>query len=131
MKELSGLSAKWIAKAEAHLGTAKRELAVKKGANPDAVCFHAHQCAENYLKARLQQSDVHFPTTPHLAVLLYLCADIEPSWETHRSRLSKLSAVNRLIQEPEESATPAMAKEALDLTAKFRIAARKTLGLEG
>ncbi len=127
MKELS---AKWIAKAEAHLGTAKRELAVKKAANPDAVCLHAHLCAENYLKARLQESDVHFPTTPHLAVLLYLCADLEPGWESHRSHLSKLSAYNRLIQEPEESATPAMAKEALELATKFRVAARKTMGLK-
>ncbi len=128
MKELS---ANWIAKAEAHLGTAKRELVVKKGANPDAVCFHAHQCAENYLKARLQESEVHFPTTSHLAVLLYLCADIEPGWEAHRQQLSKLSATNRIIQEPEESATPAMAKESLELANSFRSAARKTLGLKG
>ena len=128
MKELS---AKWIAKAEAHLGTAKRELAVKKTGNPDAVCFHAHQAAENYLKARLQESEIPFPITPHLAVLLYLCADLEPGWEMHRSHLSKLSAYNRLIQEPEESATHAMAKEALDLATKFRNAARKTMGLKG
>lgn len=127
MKELS---ARWIAKAEAHLDTAKRELAVKKNANPDAVCQHAHLCAEHYLKARLQEGDIDFPTTSHLAVLLYLCADVEPDWEVHRSHLSRLSAINRLIQEPEESATLDMAQESLDLTAKFRETARKTLGLK-
>ncbi|MBL0313266.1 MAG: HEPN domain-containing protein [Holophagaceae bacterium] len=127
MKELSD---RWIAKAEAHLETAKRELAVKKGANPDAVCLHTHLCAENYLKARLQEGDIDFPTTSHLAVLLYLCADIEPSWESHRTHLSKLSAINRLIQEPEESATQDMAKEALELASTFRETARKTLGLK-
>lgn len=128
MKELSS---RWITKADAHLETAKRELAVKKGANPDAVCLHAHLCAETYLKARLQEGDIDFPTTSHLAVLLYLCADIEPSWESHRSDLSRLSAINRLIQEPEESATQGMAKEALELATKFRATARKTLGLKG
>ena len=127
MKELS---ARWIAKAEAHLDTARRELAVKKDANPDAVCLHTHLCAENYLKARLQEGDIDFPTTSHLAVLLYLCADIEPGWESHRPHLSKLSAINRIIQEPEERATQGMAKEALELASKFRDTARKTLGLK-
>ena len=103
---------------------------MKKGANPDAVCLHTHLCAENYLKARLQEGDIDFPTTSHLAVLLYLCADIEPSWESHRTHLSKLSAINRLIQEPEESATQEMAKEALELASTFRETARKTLGLK-
>lgn len=127
MKELSD---RWIAKAEASLETAKRELAVKKGGNPDAVCLHAHLCAEHYLKARLQEDDIDFPTTSHLAVLLYLCADVEPDWESHRSHLSRLSAINRLIQEPEESATADMAKESLDIAATFRDSARKTLGLK-
>ena len=103
MKELS---ARWIAKAEAHLATAMRELAVKRGANPDAVCLHAHLCVENYLMARLQEGTIDFPTTSHLAVLLYLCADIEPSWESHRSHLSRLSAINRIILEPEEKCDP-------------------------
>ncbi len=128
---MKDLSARWIAKAEAHLETAKRELAVKKGANPDAVCLHAHLCVEDYLKARLQEGEINFPTTSHLAVLLYLCADIEPGWESHRSHLSKLSAINRIIQEPEESATLDMAKESIDLALKFRETARKTLGLKG
>ena len=128
MKELS---ARWVAKGEAHLETAMRELAVKKDANPDAVCLHTHLCTENYLKARLQEGDIDFPTTSHLAVLLYLCADIEPSWESHRSHLSRLSAINRIIQEPGESATQDMANEALELASKFRDTARKTLGLKG
>jgi HEPN domain-containing protein len=128
MKEFS---AQWTEKAEAHLETAMRELAVKKGAHPEAVCLHSHLCVENYLKARLQEGDINFPTTSHLAVLLYLCADIEPGWESHRSNLSKLSAINRIIQEPEERATHDMAKEALELASAFRGAARKTLGLKG
>ena len=127
---MKDLSARWIAKAEAHLETATRELAVKKNANPDAVCLHAHLCVENYLMARLQEGDINFPTTSHLAVLLYLCADIEPSWESHRSHLSKLSAINRIILEPEESATLDMAKEALEHASRFRGTARKTLGLK-
>ena len=44
-------TAEWIQKAEGDRGTARREFAVEDTPNYDAVCFHAQQCAEKYLKA--------------------------------------------------------------------------------
>ncbi len=41
----------WVAKADADLDTANREVVVTYSPNYDAVCFHAQQCAEKYLKA--------------------------------------------------------------------------------
>jgi len=41
----------WINKAEGDWATANRENQVRKNPNYDAVCFHAQQCAEKYLKA--------------------------------------------------------------------------------
>jgi HEPN domain-containing protein len=46
-------TAEWVAKAEADLATARREVAVDESPNYDAVCFHSQQCAEKYLKAIL------------------------------------------------------------------------------
>jgi len=43
----------WVQKAEGDINTAQREFAVQEEPNHDAVCFHAQQCAEKYLKARL------------------------------------------------------------------------------
>jgi HEPN domain-containing protein len=39
----------------------------------DAICFHAQQCAEKYLKAWLVERDVYFPKTHDLEALAKLC----------------------------------------------------------
>ena len=48
----------------------------------DAVCFHAEQCAEKYLKAWLVEQGADFPKTHDLEVLARLCspslAEVEP-----------------------------------------------------
>lgn len=50
---MNPITLEWVAKAEGDFATAERELNVKDGPNYDAVRFHAQQCAEKYLKARL------------------------------------------------------------------------------
>lgn len=47
------LTREWVEKTEGDFLTAARESRVRKSPNYDAVCFHAQQCAEKYLKARL------------------------------------------------------------------------------
>ena len=54
------LTAEWVEKADADFATASREMRVRKAPNFDAVCFHAQQCAEKYLKAILQEVDLPF-----------------------------------------------------------------------
>lgn len=49
-------TAEWVSKAEGDFLTAGRELRARKSPNYDAVCFHAQQCAEKYLKAVLQEN---------------------------------------------------------------------------
>jgi HEPN domain-containing protein len=68
------LAAEWIAKAEADLRTARRELRARIEPNFDAVCFHAQQSAEKYLKAACVQAGVDFPKTHDVAALLALLA---------------------------------------------------------
>lgn len=57
------LTAEWIEKAEADLRTAAREFRARKTPNFDAVCFHAQQAVEKYLKACLQEAGIPIPRT--------------------------------------------------------------------
>jgi HEPN domain-containing protein len=52
---MNELTAEWVDKAEGDFDTARRELRVRHRPNYDAVCFHAQQTAEKYLKAFLQE----------------------------------------------------------------------------
>jgi HEPN domain-containing protein len=54
------LTQEWVDKAEGDFATASREIKARKAPNYDAVCFHAQQCVEKYLKARLQEEGIAF-----------------------------------------------------------------------
>ena len=54
------LTREWIGKAEGDLATVRREVQARKAPNYDAACFHAQQCIEKYLKARLQEAEISF-----------------------------------------------------------------------
>ena len=90
------LTLEWVEKAEGGFCTMERESRARKSPNPDAVCFHAQQCAEKYLKARLCEEGERTSKTHDLAVLLGSVLPFEPLWEAHRKGLLYLSeyAVN-------------------------------------
>ena len=81
----------WINKAEGDWATMMREVAVEVDVNFDAVCFHAQQCAEKYLKARLIMSDIGFRRSHDLLYLLDLVISIEPQWQFLHDSLYKLT----------------------------------------
>jgi HEPN domain-containing protein len=86
------ITREWVTKAEADFGTARREFDVTGDRNNDAVCFHGQQCAEKYLKARLQEADIAFMRTHDLTILLDLVLPVEPDWEGLRGELHQLTA---------------------------------------
>ncbi len=51
----------WVSKAEADARTAEREVSVIDEPNWDAVCFHAQQCIEKYLKGLLRDKGIDPP----------------------------------------------------------------------
>jgi HEPN domain-containing protein len=53
----------------------------------DGVCFHAQQCAEKYLKARLQESGKAILKIHDLIGLLELLLPVEPMLEPLRPAL--------------------------------------------
>ena len=62
----------WAAKAENDLRAAIYLLEPRPAQPTDAVCFHAQQCAEKYLKALLVLRGIDFPKTHDLEKLCAL-----------------------------------------------------------
>jgi len=124
------IAAEWVAKAEADFATLERECRVTENPNYDGICFHAQQCAEKYLKARLCKADVPFSKIHDLAALLEQVLAFEPAWESFREDLAYLSDFAVTFRYPGESADRESALDAQRRCRRFRSAARKTLGLE-
>jgi HEPN domain-containing protein len=123
------LTREWVEKAEGDFITARRELRARKAPNYDAACFHAQQCAEKYLKARLQEEGTAFPRTHDLATLLDLLLPVEPSWTVMRSDLDRLISFAVEFRYPGTSADKAMARSAVDVCRNVRHRVRASLGL--
>ena len=62
----------WVAKAEGDFNAAAHLLDTGDEEFNDAVCFHAQQCAEKYLKVLLQLNGIDFPYTHDLRLLFEL-----------------------------------------------------------
>ena len=122
--------AEWVAKAEGDFATLERECRARKNVNYDAICFHAQQCAEKYLKARLCEAEISFSKIHDLVALLEQALDVESAWETFREDLAFLSDFAITFRYPGESADKESALDARRRCRLFRDAARKALGLE-
>lgn len=126
---MKSLSAEWVVKAEGDFASAQRELKARRAPNYDAACFHAQQCAEKYLKARLQEAGISFGRSHHLSALLDLVLPLEPLWEGCRTDLAILTAYAVEFRYPGESADRALAREAVRRCSSFREVARASLGI--
>jgi HEPN domain-containing protein len=123
------LTHEWIAKAEGDFATLLREMRARTAPNYDAACFHAQQCAEKYLKARLQEHCVPFPKTHDLEALIHLLLPSDPAWDRLRIAAQVLSSLAIEVRYPGYSATKKKAQEALRHCRAVRNYARASLGL--
>ena len=119
----------WIQKAEEDYGVALREIRARKNPAYNAVCFHAQQCLEKYLKAALSQGDKPFVKTHDLDVLLNDCIDRFPLWATMRADLKRLSRYAVQFRYPGESADREEALLAVKIMKWCRAEIRASLGL--
>ena len=103
----------WVEKAEHDLSNAAHTLTLQDDCPFDTVCFHAQQCAEKYLKARLQEAQIDPPRIHHLPTLLELLLPVEPSWEGLRDDLAALSGYAVSYRYPGEEADKDMARKAV------------------
>ena len=124
------MTAEWVSKAEGDFAMMERECLVTNNPNYDGICFHAQQCAEKYLKARLCEADIIFGKIHDLVALLEQVLDIEPVWESFREDLAYLSDFAVTFRYPGESADAESALDAQRRCRRFRNAARDAMGLE-
>ena len=108
---------------------AQQDARRRKHPTNNAACFHAQQCAEKYLKARLQEANVAFQKTHNLLELLTPALLAEPGWNVLQSDLSVLNKYSIEYRYPGKSATKADAKAAVAYCRAVRKAARLSLGL--
>jgi len=66
------IAREWTEKAEGDYSVAASQWREEEPVY-DALCFHAQQCAEKYLKAWLVEQDTEFPKTHDLEALAKLC----------------------------------------------------------
>jgi HEPN domain-containing protein len=126
---MNPITQEWVDKAEGDFATAGRELKVTANPNYDAVCFHAQQCIEKYLKARLQEAGIQFGKTHDLSLLLNLALPVESSWQGMLADLQTLSAFAVAYRYPGDSADEIDAQEAVTKCGVIRQIIRKALGL--
>ena len=124
------LTREWVEKAEADWGTTQREFRVRPAPNYDAVCFHAQQCAEKYLKAYLQETETGFPRTHHLGALLDLAVHSDAGLEPLRSGLTQVSSLAVGTRYPGFTADSELASQAIGICRQVRHTLRGRLGLQ-
>ncbi len=119
----------WVDKAEGDWVTLGREARARKAPNYDNACFPAQQCAEKYLKARLQESSVGFPRTHNLLELLNFVLAVEPSWAALHEALDALNDYAVVFRYPGRNADKAEAQDAQRHCRAVREMIRPNLGL--
>ena len=128
MTEIGELKS-WIAYADEDYNAAKSLLALKKPLL-GAVCFHAQQCAEKYLKALLILKDIDFPKTHDLPTLNTLCDQNSILTGFEPQQLADLSKYAVQARYPGSQPTLEETKEAIEIAKTVRRFARSFLGLK-
>lgn len=123
------ITQEWVDKAEGDWATLKREIRARKNPNYDAVCFHAQQCAEKYVKARLQEAGIAFAKTHDLILLLKSVVAVEPTWAKLQNSLSNLTTYAVKYRYPGGSASKIEANDVLKDCRAVRKAVRQSFGL--
>ena len=119
----------WIGKAEDDWQVAGMSYRARKHPSYDAAVFHAQQCAEKYLKARLEEGRIAFSRTHDLLVLHHLVLSVEPHWTALQPFLISLNPFAVTYRYPGISATKADAQDALTNCREVRRIIRLGFGL--
>lgn len=119
----------WVEKAEEDFRVAVSLRRLRQAPPHNAVCFHAQQCVEKYLKAVLEKQGAVIRKIHALPVLLDQCAETHPLLTAMRPDMVRLSVYAVEFRYPGESATIEDAKAAVAIMNKARADLRAALGL--
>jgi HEPN domain-containing protein len=123
------LTHEWSQKAEGDY-TASETL--RQAENPvyDAICFHAQQCVEKYLKAWLTQQEIDFPRTHDLEALAKQCLPSLPDLDALMDELRFLTSFAVEIRYPGTFAEAQDAEACWQTAVRARELIRHHLGIE-
>jgi HEPN domain-containing protein len=119
----------WVSKAENDY-TSARILLNAADEVYDAVCFHAQQCCEKYLKAWLIEQDITFPRIHDLEALAKLCALSASEVGLLMDDLRLLTSYAVEVRYPGASADRSDAEACLTIATKVRSMLHSKLTLE-
>lgn len=119
----------WIEKAEEDFRVALSLRRLRRNPAHNAVCFHAQQCVEKYLKAILEKQGEVVRKIHALPVLLDQCAEPYPMLISMRPDMVRLSVYAVEFRYPGDSATEGDAKTAVAIMGRARADFRNVLGL--
>ena len=125
---MNPLTLEWIQKAEGDYAIMYQS---HHSSNPihDAICCHAQQCIEKYLKAWLQEANIPFTKTHALEKLLSLIVPTIPAWEDWQADFSTVSEHAVDFRYPGRAATDTDAQHAIRTCTQVRQAVREQLDL--
>ena len=118
----------WIKKAEGDY-KASMKLASEDDADVfDAICFHAQQCAEKYLKAFCVDNEIRFPRTHNLEELLKIALRQHTEFEFIRNELEFLNRFSVRVRYPGDFASKEETDQSVRATKVVRKFIREKLG---
>lgn len=120
----------WIEKADEDFHVALSLRRLRRHVAHNAVCFHAQQCVEKYLKAILEKQGVVVRKIHALPTLADQCAEVHPLLSALRPDMVRLSAYAVEFRYPGESATVEDAKAAVAIMKRVRTELRNVLRLK-
>jgi len=119
----------WVRCAEEDFDVAVALMRRRTKTAANTVGFHCQQCAEKYLKARLEEAGRSLPRTHDLIALLQLVLPVEPLWASFAPAFRALNDYAVKFRYPGHKATRRDATRALKTCRSFRSDARFSLGL--
>lgn len=108
---------------------AQMSYRARKHPSYNAAVFHAQQCAEKYLKARLEEAAIGFARTHDLLILHQLVLSVEPNWQVLQTHLTFLNPFAVAYRYPGIIATRGDARDAITYCRKVRHVIRTAFGL--
>ena len=122
------ITREWIAKAEGDWRVVNSQ---NRSRNPvyDAICFHAQQTVEKYLKAWLSEEGLNFPKIHDTEVLLNMCVRTLPEVAKYDAEARYLTTYAVEIRYPGVFAAEMHAKNCTIAARKIRKVVRTTLSL--
>lgn len=116
---MNPLTLEWMEKAENDYAAVQQLL---QASNPlyDIICFHAQQCIKKYLKAWLQEANIHTPRTHNLQELLDMIVPTLPDWSHWQPDFKRITGYAVDPRYPGDSRTAEDTQHAMHVSDEVR-----------